>query len=116
MRLLYYYIVFAVLSAAGFYLLWGLMLQNGTARAMGAVKETRTFPDGAPLRTTFTGLPALDSRLLSAVVFYDGLLNRADPVHGLLLVDLHAAMQATALCMLVESRRGGGKSPLRSAL
>ncbi|KAM5432786.1 hypothetical protein MferCBS31731_007312 [Microsporum ferrugineum] len=71
---------------------------------MVAVKRTNRFPDGTPLIQRYTPIAALDRQLISAVIFYHGLLDGTDPVHGLLLVDVHSTMQATALCIMAQTR------------
>ncbi|KAM5430965.1 hypothetical protein McanCB56680_003973 [Microsporum canis] len=71
---------------------------------MVAVKRTNRFPDGTPLIQRYTPIAALDRQLISAVIFYHGLLDGTDPAHGLLLVDVHSTMQATALCIMAQTR------------
>ncbi|GIC84475.1 uncharacterized protein Aud_000291 [Aspergillus udagawae] len=74
------------------------------------VKRTSRFADGTPLLRRFTPFSSLDKKLVPAVIFYNGLLDGSDPVHRLLLVDIHSTMQATALCMLVSSRSSASSS------
>lgn len=105
---------FIVLSIAGFGLLWGSMFLNGTLDAMTAAKESGSFPDGRPLRSTYTGFPLIDSPVTTLVVFFDGVTNGLDPGPRLLMVDLSVMLQSQALWSLIESRRRGNRSMLLS--
>ena len=104
--------LFIVLSVVGFGLLWVSMLVNGTLDAINAVKETGVFPNGRPLRSTYTGIPLLDSQIATLVVFFDGVTNGLDPGPRLLMVDLSVMLQTAAVWVLVESRRKGDQSML----
>ncbi|EEQ31722.1 conserved hypothetical protein [Microsporum canis CBS 113480] len=95
---------YGALAWLGYYLLWTAALRHGARAAMVAVKRTNRFPDGTPLIQRYTPIAALDRQLISAVIFYHGLLDGTDPAHGLLLVDVHSTMQATALCIMAQTR------------
>lgn len=90
------------------------MFLNGTLDGMTAAKELGYFPDGRPLRTTYTGLPLLDSPVTTLVIFFDGVTNGLDPGPRLLMVDLCVMLQSLALWSLIESRRMGNRSILLS--
>ena len=98
---------FLGLSAVGFNYLWGELIRNGAAQAIGAVRRGGVFPDGTIVRRTFTGLPGLDSYVLSPVIFYDGVTNGQNLAHHLLLVSLFSTMQSTSVCMLASGWRKG---------
>ncbi|KAA6416222.1 MAG: hypothetical protein FRX48_00942 [Lasallia pustulata] len=98
---------FLGLSAVGFNYLWGELIRNGAAQAIGAVRRGGVFPDGTIVRRTFTGLPGLDSYVLSPVIFYDGVTNGQNLAHRLLLVSLFSTMQSTSVCMLASGWRKG---------
>ena len=104
--------LFIVLSVVGFGLLWVSMLVNGTLEAINEVKEIGVFPNGRPLRSTYTGIPFLDSQIATLVVFFDGVTNGLDPAPRLLMVDLSVMLQTAAVWVLVESRRKGTQSML----
>ncbi|RLL94185.1 hypothetical protein CFD26_103094 [Aspergillus turcosus] len=97
------------LAWLGYHCLWSISLRNATA-AIIEVKKTSRFADGTPLIRRFTPFSSLDEKLLPAVIFYNGLLDASDPVHRLLLVDIHSTMQTTALCMLGASRSSPSSS------
>lgn len=98
---------FIILSTTGFILLWGVMLLNGTLDAIDGAKKAGAFPDGRPLRSTYTGLPVLDSPLTTVVIFFDGVSNGSDLNARLLLIDFIFMLQSAALWALIESRRKG---------
>lgn len=86
------------------------MVLNGILDAMDGAKQAGAFPDGRPLRLTYTGLPLLDSLLTTLVIFFDGVTNGLDPGPRLLLIDISFMLQAAALWVLIESRREGYSS------
>lgn len=98
---------FLGLSAVGLNFLWGELIRNGAAEAIGAVRKTAVFPDGTILRRAFTGLSGLDSYVLSPVIFYDGVTNGQNQAHRLMLVSLFSTMQSTSVCILASGWRGG---------
>ena len=98
---------FIILGTTGFILLWGVMLLNGTLDAMAGAKKAGAFPDGRPLRLTYTGLSVLDSPLTTLVIFFDGVTNGLDINSRLLMIDLTFMLQSAALWVLIESRRKG---------
>ena len=104
--------LFIVLSIVGFGLLWVSMLVNGTLDAINAVKESGVFLNGRPLRSTFTGVPFLDTQVATLVVFFDGVTNGLDPGPRLLMIDLSVMLQTAAVWVLIESRRKGNQSIL----
>ncbi|PLB39707.1 uncharacterized protein BDW47DRAFT_11863 [Aspergillus candidus] len=97
------------LAWLGYYCLWSVSLRHATAAIM-EVRRTSRFADGTPLLRRFSPFPTLDAKLVPAVIFYNGLMDGSDPVHRLLLVDIHSTMQATALCILVSSRSSSSSS------
>lgn len=101
---------FLVLAAVGFDALWGSMLRNGTAQTIGALKQSGVVEDGSKLRKAYVGLPAVDSSVQSAVIFYDTLLRRQDVVDRSLLLSMFTSMQATYLVMLLGTWSKGKRS------
>ncbi|KAF4509359.1 hypothetical protein G6O67_003537 [Ophiocordyceps sinensis] len=100
---------FLGLAAVGYDALWGSMVRNGTAQAIGAVKTSGLLPDGSPLRNP---VPSLFRLLASPVIFYDSLTRDGNPVHRSLLVSLFSTMQTTAFCIVA----GGGTRPWLTVL
>ncbi|EGX95951.1 hypothetical protein CCM_00605 [Cordyceps militaris CM01] len=79
-------------TAVGYDALWGSLVRNGTAKAIGAVKAAGTLPDGSPLRLVYTALPGIDKLLISPVIFYDALMRDQNPTFRSLLT--------TSFCMV----------------
>ncbi|KAI0415583.1 hypothetical protein F5X98DRAFT_388775 [Xylaria grammica] len=90
--------------------LWGSMLRNGTANAIGIAKSTGVLPSGSPLQRVFTGIPRLDAFLQSPVIFYDALTHSQNPAYRALLIGLFTTMQSTSVCMLVGGWKEGRRS------
>jgi hypothetical protein len=97
---MYLHTFFLGLTAIGYDTLWGKIIQNGTAKAIGAVKAAGTLPDGSTLRHIYTALPSIDRLLISPVIFYDGLMRDRNPTFRSLLVSLFSTMQMTSFCMI----------------
>lgn len=98
--------LFIMLSVTGFGLLWGGMAINGTLDAINSVKAAHIFPDGTPLRSTYTYIPPLDDFLTTLTVFFYNLTNGIHAAPRLLFCDLAVVLQVVVLWILVESRRG----------
>ncbi|KAI1811937.1 hypothetical protein GGS20DRAFT_63940 [Poronia punctata] len=105
------HLFFLGLTAVGFDVLWGSMVRNGTAKAIGTSKSTGLLPSGFPLSRVYTGISAVDKFLQSPVIFYDALEHAQNPVYRALLVGLFTTMQSTSVCMLAS---GWGKNGERS--
>ncbi|KAI2628550.1 hypothetical protein GGR54DRAFT_349721 [Hypoxylon sp. NC1633] len=101
---------FIGLTAVGLDVLWGSMIRNGTAQAIGASKSQGVMPHGSLLRRTFTGIGPLDRFLLSPVVFYDALTHDGNPVYRSLLLSVFSTMQTTSFSMMVLGWHNGARS------
>lgn len=106
--------MFKGLSGAAFLLLWALMAANGTLVALLKTAWSGVFPDGTPLKTTYTGIPPIDFPVSILVAFFYGLQNRPGTPPHLMLVDLVAALLVINMMTLVESRRPNAPKWLRS--
>ncbi|KAL2132713.1 hypothetical protein VTI74DRAFT_3451 [Chaetomium olivicolor] len=107
--------VFKGLSGVAFLLLWALMAANGTLVALLKTAWSGVFPDGTPLKTTYTGILPIDFPLSILVAFFYGLQNRPGTPPHLMLVDLVAALLVINMMTLVESRRPNAPKWLRSS-
>lgn len=87
-------------AAVGYDVLWGKFIRNGTAKAIGSIKDSGFLPDGNVLRQVYTTFPSIDRLLISPVLFYDGLMCERDPTYRSLLVSLFSTMQTTSFCMI----------------
>ncbi|TLD10482.1 hypothetical protein PgNI_06634 [Pyricularia grisea] len=99
------HLYFLGLTAIGFDSLWGQMVRNGTAQAIGQAKSTGVLASGAVLRSVYTGLPAVDRLLHAPVIFYDSLTHGRDPAYRALLVALFSSMQTISFSQLVLGLR-----------
>ncbi|KAI1759487.1 hypothetical protein GGR53DRAFT_527235 [Hypoxylon sp. FL1150] len=105
--------VFIGLSGLGFFLLWVIMGLNGSLEALFEAILAGEFPNGRPLKTSYTGIWPIDFLLCVLVVFFDGLNNLVDTTPYLMLLDLVATLFVINTMTLVESRRLEGPYWLR---
>ncbi|KAI8630519.1 hypothetical protein F5Y19DRAFT_48546 [Xylariaceae sp. FL1651] len=98
------------LGGLGAVLLWVVAFFNGTLDNMNAAIAKGTLPDGRPLRSTFTGIGALDGRIGYLVAFYEVLSNTTTLGPRLLFVNINFLIAATNIWVFVESRRRGVRS------
>ncbi|KAK2053191.1 hypothetical protein LY76DRAFT_598038 [Colletotrichum caudatum] len=63
------------LSALGIWGLWGYAFFNGMFARLATVTRTHRFPDGRSLRSSYTGLAAVDAQLTLLSAFYNVLTN-----------------------------------------
>lgn len=97
-----------LLSGASVVLLWGTMLINGTLNGVSLAAKHGYFPDGRPIRQTFTGYPSVDGNLVVVVAFFDMLIT-ARNVHAprWLFFEMCNVLAAINTWVLIESRRRG---------
>ena len=103
---------YLALSAAGFSLLWGLMLLNGTLDALFAVKEAGSFPNGRPLRLSYTGNSLVDDGIATLVSFFDVVTNGLAPGPRLMLINVTVLLHCASIWAIIDSRRRGVRSVL----
>ena len=80
----------------------------GLSGALEALFETRAsgvFPNGRPLKLSYSGIGPIDDLLLILVIFFDGLTNLIDVAPYLMLLDLVSTLHVVNMMTLVESRR-----------
>lgn len=102
--------LFLSLSALGFYLLWVLMLQNGTLEALDVITKSGLYPNGRPLKTSFLGIPLIDGQISILVAFTDALNSGVDLGTRNLMIDVVSTLQISSLWVLIESLRDGTTS------
>ncbi|KAI1126926.1 hypothetical protein F5Y10DRAFT_202617 [Nemania abortiva] len=95
------------LGGLGAILLWGVAFFNGTLDNMNAAIAKSTFPDGRPLRSTYTGIGAIDGRVEYLVAFYEVLSNGTTLGPRLLFLNINFLIAASNIWLFVESRRRG---------
>lgn len=101
---------FLYLSALGIYGLWGYAFFNGMFDRLDTATSTLRFPDGRPLRSSYTGIARLDAQLTLLSAFYDVLTNSLTSGPRLLFFDINYAVACANLWVLIESRRRGVRS------
>ncbi|CVK91299.1 uncharacterized protein FMAN_09442 [Fusarium mangiferae] len=98
------------LSPLGVWGLWVYASFNGMFRRLDALTKTLRFPDGRPLRSSYTGLAPLDAQLSLVTAFYDVLTNSLSSGPRLLFFDINYVVAGANLWALIESRRRGVRS------
>ncbi|KAI1743941.1 hypothetical protein F4680DRAFT_407989 [Xylaria scruposa] len=108
--------VFRLLSVLGLLAQWGAMAANGTLLSLMVTSWEGQFPNGVPMKTTWTGLWPFDYVLGLLVAFFYPLLNATDldnPAPILLLTDLLISLSVFNYMAAVEGRRRKDTSLLR---
>ena len=107
-------LILVVLSAWGFWTLWGFPYTNGLLKMLGDLQKPGALliNTSEPMKTHYTGVKVIDRQLTVLVAFFytatDG--NRADvSLHGL---DLGGQVIAAWTLIVVESMRQGNKGKL----
>ncbi|KAI0552036.1 hypothetical protein F4679DRAFT_117871 [Xylaria curta] len=107
---------FRLLSVLGLLAQWGGMAANGTLLSLMMTTWEGHFPNGVPMKTTWTGLWPFDYVLGLLVAFFYPLLNVTDldnPAPILLLTDLLISLGVFNFMAAVEGRRRKDTSLLR---
>lgn len=107
MALQNFHYAFPLLSALGVYTLWIFMYQNGSIDAQGEVVAKQIFPDGTPLKTSYTGLAPFDQLLTTLVAFTYYATEGKDRASWLLITDIFSTLQTGVLWTLMDSARAG---------
>ncbi|KAJ8126919.1 hypothetical protein O1611_g6720 [Lasiodiplodia mahajangana] len=108
--------VLSLLSALGLLAQWGAMAANGTLLGLMITAWEGRFPDGSPMRTTWSGIWPLDYVIGLLVAFFYPVLNVIDldsPAPVLLLTDLLLSLTVFSFMSLVQGQRSKGKGLLR---
>lgn len=99
------------LTVAGAFLLWGVLIFNGTFEALSLAQQTATLPDGRSLRMVYTGWQSLDFNIRGLVAFIEVLTNKYASPSSWLLFELSVLTRTVSGWVLIESRRRGVRSP-----
>ncbi|KAI1126626.1 hypothetical protein F5Y10DRAFT_244470 [Nemania abortiva] len=108
--------VFFTLSTLGLIAQWGAMVANGTLLGLMVTAWEGRFPDGVPMRTTWSGVWLIDYVLGLLVAFFYPLLNVINldsPAPVLLMTDLLLSLAVFSLIAIVQGQRGGGTGLLK---
>ena len=101
-------VTLVLLSAAGFYLIWYLVLNNGTSEHMAHIRDVgpRLLPGSeAPLKTSYTGIAALDYQLTVLTLFFWEAVDGSMPNASLQLFHFGGQCVAAVGLLLVEGQR-----------
>ena len=100
------------LSAAGYYAVWYILLNNGTTDYMSHIRDfgPRVLPGTkAPLRTVYSGVPAIDYQLTVLALLFWETVDGSHPSASLFC--FHFAMQI--VCgwglLMIEGLRHGNR-------
>jgi hypothetical protein len=100
-----------VLSALGGFLLWGVMMFNGTLDALELAQQTGTLPGDRSLRMVYTGSKVIDSNLRILVAFFDVMTNADAGASRWLLFSNAIVCRTLNAWVFIESRRRGINHP-----
>ncbi|KAI0476272.1 hypothetical protein GGR56DRAFT_462563 [Xylariaceae sp. FL0804] len=101
------------LGGLGFFLLWVVMILNGTFGAVWAAATTGVFADGRPLQTVYTGIFPIDFLISILMAFFDPLTSLVDIAPYLILFELIISIHVFNILALVEGCRAERSSWLR---
>ena len=99
-----------LLSVVGCYAVWYMLMHNGTTHQMAHVLEVgpRTLPGTqAPIKTVYTGIPAIDKQLTILTLTFWEQVDGSNPSNSLFC--FHFATQTICgwgLLMIESMRRG----------
>ena len=109
-------VVLFFLAAAGYYTTWYFFSHNGTANHLAYVRQLQLLPGTQePVRTVFTGLPALDDQLTVLTLFFWEIVNGSTAPSASLFCFYFATQLACGWGLLVlEGSRHGNRWTLVS--
>lgn len=105
-----YLYFFLGLSLVSLYLLWVVMLQNGTLGDMFSAALGGNFENGKTLRTRYVGIPGIDTAIALLVAFFDPVTNGIDTGSRILVLDFLSTLQTVGSWLTVEALRKGNSS------
>ena len=106
---------FSLLLTTGlaFYLTWYLVLNNGTAPP--PPKGVPTLPGTSiPLKTSYTGIEAIDDQLAVLVTFFWPIVDGNTPALSLFCIQFEGGFVAVWSMFMIEGMRAGNKGRLIS--
>ena len=100
------------LSATGYYATWYILLNNGTTDYMAHIRDfgPRLLPGTKePLKTVYTGIPAIDYQLTVLALFFWENVDGSNPAGSLFC--FHFATQVTCGwgLLMIEGLRHGNR-------
>ena len=101
-----------LLSAAGFYSTWYLLMNNGTVDQMKRIRDIgpQLLPGTQePIKTSYAGIEAIDSQLGVLTVFFWGMVDGSLPNASLFSFYFGGQLVAGWCLLLMESLRNGNR-------
>lgn len=108
-------IMLAILSAAGFYGTWILLINNGTAEMMAHIRDIgpRLLPGTKEvLKTSYTGFGWIDYQLTVLTCFFYGLVDGSMPQASLQAFHFAGQFPAAYIIAMMEGMRKGNRGKL----
>ncbi|KAH7319611.1 hypothetical protein B0I35DRAFT_215602 [Stachybotrys elegans] len=101
------------LGGLGFFLLWVVMILDGTFAAVWNAATTGEFADGRPLQTRYTWIFPIDFAISILMAFFDPLTNLVHMAPYMIFFELIGSIHVFYILAMVESRRAAKDSWLR---
>ncbi len=101
-----------LLSAAGYYATWYLLLNNGTTDYMAHIRDVgpRLLPGTKePVRTIYTGVPAIDYQLTVLALFFWENVDGSNPAGSLFCFHFATQVACGWGLLMVEGLRFGNR-------
>ena len=106
-----------LLSAAGFYATWYILINNGTVDYMTHIRDVgpRLLPHtNEPLKTVYTGVPAIDYRLTVLALFFWENVDGSIPAGSLFCFHFATQIFSGWGLLMIEGLRHGNRWTLIS--
>ena len=100
------------LSAAGYYATWYILLNNGTADYMAHIRDfgPRLLPGTKePVRTVYTGYPAIDYQLTVLALFFWENVDGSNPSASLFCFHFATQIVCGWGLLMIEGLRDGNR-------
>ena len=110
-------VALALLSAAGYYGTWYLLLNNGTTDYMAHIRDVgpRLLPGTKePVRTVYTGVPAIDYQLTVLALFFWENVDGSNPAASLFCFYFATQVACGWGLLMIEGLRYGNRGTLIS--
>lgn len=105
------------LSAAGYYATWYILLNNGTTDYMAHIRDVgpRLLPGTKePVRTVYTGIPAIDYQMTVLALFFWEIVDGSNPAGSLFCFHFATQIACGWGLVMIESLRHGNRWTLIS--
>ena len=98
------------LSAAGYYTTWYFLSNNGTANHLAYTRKLQLLPGTEePVRTVYTGVPAIDDQLTVLTLFFWEIVNGSNPSASLFCFYFATQVACGWGLLVMEGSRHGNR-------